>query len=254
MAFSGGLDSSYLAYRTLEDVDDELHLFWLDLSAITHETSNGTESFYQDLVPAENITAPKVIDWLTKNVRPVTYEVVKDVTYQREPKDFPGGGNSRGWRVFTMLKAAASIAKRDDCDRFIYGKSPENIRTLGWEVREQWYQKWWTKNVPGVAFEKPLLDWWHGRPHALAALPKPLRALILTCNTPLIVNGQPVACGGCDKCYLTAESERMLSQGMKPDVILDYLLRLRKAGPYVDSALKGDQRFGGDVTPANFPS
>lgn len=252
MAFSGGLDSSYLAWLILSTTDDELKTFWMDLSHIVYQTPQGPERYYHDLLPAENIIAPRVIEWLSQNVRPVTFQIIPNVRHDPEPVDFPGG-TSRGWRVIPMLKTAVSLMA--GFDRFVYAKSPENIRTPNQPARDAWYQKWWQENAPaGTTFETPLLAAWQGRPHALSYLPSELLKIILTCNRPKIIDGEPVNCGKCDKCRLTAESKRLLAEGVDPDTALDQCLRLRKAGPYIDDdTSEGDWRFGAGVEPSKAP-
>lgn len=251
MAFSGGLDSTYLAWKILTQTNDTLRLFWMDLSHVTYDTPNGPERYYHDLLPAENIIAPRVAIWLTANVRPVTFQIIHDVRHDPEPKDFPGG-TSRGWRVIPMLKTAAGLMA--GFDRFVYAKSPENIRTPNQPARDAWYQKWWKENAPaGTTFETPLIAAWQGRPHALKFLPADLLRILLTCNRPKIVDGEPRDCGKCDKCWLTAESKRLLAQGIDPDAALDQCLRLRRAGPYIDNVESGDWHFGAGVEPSKPP-
>lgn len=252
LGFSGGLDSTYLLHRLLTMTDDEVVCFWMDLTHIERVTAVGRVPYYNDLLPAERIIAPRVIGWMGKNVRPVAFEVVKGVIYEAEPDDFPKG-SSRGWRVIPMLKCAARQVVAGSFDRFVYGKSPENIRTPNQPARDRWYQEWWAKAAPKTTFETPLIELWHGRPHALASLPADVQALMLTCNDPRFVDMEPMACNACEKCMLTFESRRLLANGCDPDAILDFLLRRRKAGPYIESMITGDKRLGGDLNPSAFP-
>ncbi len=254
LALSGGLDSTYLAFEILSKTDEELHCFFMDLRNVMEETPEGLRPYYNDLNDAEVIAAPRVIDWLAKNVRPVWFEVTSQVKYEAPPDDFPKG-TARSWRVYPMLKYAARVVTECGFDRFIYGKSPENIRSPDWKDRADWYQKWWKENAPaGTTFETPLIRKWQGRPHALAALPRDLLALVLTCNDPLVIDGQPLACGLCDKCMLTLSASRMLADGVNPNGILEVLLQRRKAGDYITADIRGDHRFGADHVPRNYPN
>lgn len=251
MAFSGGLDSTYLAFKILSATDNELHLFWMDLANVMHEVKGETVSFYGEQIEAERIAIPRILEWFEKNLRPVTFEVVTDIRNRKPPKEYPEG-NGRGWRVLPMLRKAAEIVNQDGFDRFVYAKSPENIRSEGHQERDVYRQQWWTGHVDKATFETPLIEWWHGRPHAIQALPQDLRALTIGCNRASVRNGEPVSCGTCDKCALTKETEKLLTAGGDADVVLDYLLRLRKAGPYIDSVLPGDRKFGAGL-PAPSP-
>jgi hypothetical protein len=225
----------------------------MDLSQIRRDVKGESISFYGEQIEAERIASLRVWTWLDTHARTVaSYEIVTDVLPRNYPKDFPMG-NGRGWRVFPMLRKAAELVKRDRLDRFIYAKSPENIRSPGQEGRDKFYHDWWNQHVPSATFEKPLLDAWQGRPHAIQALPKELRALTIGCNRASVVNGEPVVCGKCDKCSLSAEAEKLLTAGSDPDTALDYLLRLRHAGPYIDFLIPGDKRFGADL-PAPSPT
>ena len=256
LAFSGGLDSSFLAWWTLAFKKDELHCFFMDLADVTYDTPEGPKPYYNDLNAAEKIAAPRVIEWLNNNVRPVTFEITDEVKYEVPPEDFPKG-TARSWRVYPMLKYAARIVTERGFDRFIYGKSPENIRSEDWKLRRDWYQKWWKENAPeGTTFETPLIRRHQGRPHALLLLPEELLPLVLTCNDPGIVDGNPVACGHCDKCMLTVEAKQLLP-GLKynPDPVLEILLQRRKAGDYIgNESIRGDHRYGADHVPKKLPN
>lgn len=253
VAFSGGLDSTALLFRLLKETDEIVSTFWMDLAHITYQDKSGrTVPYNHELIPSERVVGQRVIDWLSKNIRPVNLEIVEGVKYEPEPADYPLG-TSRGWRVLPMLKVAAKIVNRDGLDRFVYGKSPENLRTANQAARDAWYRQWWQDNAPGTTFETPLIERWEGRPHHLQLLPSELRAIVLTCNAPKIVDGEPEICGNCEKCHLTAESERLLKDGVSADMVLDFLLRRRRAGPYIDSISFADKRIGGGVPPREFP-
>lgn len=245
LAFTGGADSSYLAHKILRETNENLRLFWMDLRHLQFDTPDGPKPFYERMLAAEAIVAPRVAKWLSDNVRPVPLEIVTDVKYLPEPPDYPSD-ISRQWRSIPMLKTASAIMHRDGLKgRFIYGRSAENTRNPHRLTVDAWYQEWWKENAPkGTKFEQPLIDLWHGRPHALTAIPRELMPLVLTCNNPPMVNGEPVSCETCQKCRLTAESRRLLDDGVSPDVILDFLLRKRRAGPHVHSLATPDRTLG----------
>lgn len=251
MAFSGGLDSTYLAWRILTDTDDELHCFWMDLDHIKYKDKDGNHKpFYGDLLKAEKIVAPRVIDWLSEHIRPVTLQIIKNVKYVTEPEGYPKG-NSRGWRVLPMLKTAASLMP--GFDRFVYAKSPENLRSADHALRDAWNQDWWTENAPGTLFQTPLLEMWHGRPHEIKYLPADLYQLALTCNKP-VLHGQTITnCEECEKCRLTKEASAAMFAGVTPEIMLDYLLRKRNAGPYINLTIAADPTMGAGAHADTFP-
>lgn len=243
LSFTGGLDSTFLAHTILSRTDDDLKLFWMDFTQLEWPES---AQWYRKMIAAEKIVTPRVAKWLSENVRPVTFEIVPDVKYLPEPQDYPAT-LSRQWRSLPMLQTAIAIMKRDGLAcRFVYGRAAENTRGRHRAVVDQWFQTWWKANAPaGATFEEPLIKLWHGRPHALQALPPKLLALVLTCNNPDLANNVPVNCGQCEKCRLTATSQRMLARGKTADAILDYLLRERCAGRYVNRAVEdGDPALG----------
>src|ERR1043166_1974271 len=129
MAFSAGLDSSFLAWKILTKTDDELSLFWLDTSHIVCTDSNGHDRpMYNRLLDAERITIPHVVNWLSQNIRPVTCETIEGVRPDPLSTMLPGA-TARSWRVIPMLRVAADIVNARGLDRFVYARSPENIRT-----------------------------------------------------------------------------------------------------------------------------
>ena len=252
-AFSGGLDSTWLAYRVLTETDDELHLFWMDFSNLFFTDRDGNQKrYYNELLPAEKIVGPRIVEWLNVNVRKVTFETIEGVEPDPLATQAPGA-TARSWRVIPMLRVAADLCAKSGYERFIYARSPENVRTPGQEKRWEWFYQFWESIAPkGVTFETPLIKDWQGRPHAIAGLPPELLALALPCNNPLIVNGEPQICNVCDKCFLTAEARKQLEKkNAKPDKILDDLLKKRQAGQYIGNDKDADAKF--NQKPYRFP-
>lgn len=240
VAFSAGVDSTFLLWKLLTETDDTVHAFLIDFSEIKYDEP--TRDFYENLAAVERIAAPRVIDWLTNNIREVTFQVVTS-GMAKEPQGYPKSANSRAWRVLPMLNAAASLMA--GFDRFVYGKTQENRRSLDYLAREQWDQRYWRSIAPAnTTFEIPLIEAGIGRPKALALLPADLQALMISCDRPTLQNGEPTLCGKCSKCAMTTDARAMLTQGVTPETILDFQLRKRRAGPYTGLAA-GDRRYGG---------
>lgn len=246
IAFTGGLDSTYLLWRLLTQTEDRVHAFWVDFRGLEFHAE---AAWYLALLDAESVVAPRVIQWLSDNVRPCTFEAVASARYRREPDDYPKG-DGHFWRNIPILDEAIAIVSRDGFNRFVRGKVPESIRSADDELRTDWYRRHWADKAPsGTTFEYPLIDAWHGRPQAIANLPAELLSIALSCDNPGADAGNFAECGQCVKCRMTVELRRWLDNGAAPDVLLDYLLRRRNAGQYRGNYLVRDARLVGGRNP-----
>jgi len=247
IAISGGLDSTLLL-KILADAGHQVVAFYMDLSKVKCEGSPDPD-FYSKVVPFELDAARNVVNWFAGRGTPITMLDPYPIKYTPPPEDYPTSGNSRSWRVFPMLQAAAHLAQLYKCEKFVYGKTLENQRSADWEVREIWNRKWWAENAIGVEYETPLIDLRIGKPHAIYELPSGLIEHCLSCDTPKF--GKP--CGECTKCEMVKTTRDLLHQGCQPGMIFDYLLRLRNAGPYIGNRV-GEMKYGARSHPAPFPA
>lgn len=238
LAFTGGVDSSYLLWLEANRAvpDDSIHCMYVDFSKISPVDV--------DFFKAERFAANAVIDEIDK-IFPVTFEIVDDPQWDRSDPDH---GTARGWRDRCIRQVASR--KMASFDRFITGRTPEGLRTPGYLERIELNQRWWSKRCPGTTWELPLIQKWEGRPHAIAHLPLSIWSLVLACNAPDSIGRE---CGQCYKCQMTSVSKTLLRSGASPAVALDIILRRRKAGPYIDSLLSGYKELGAGDPGAQIP-
>lgn len=239
IAISGGCDSTYLLWKLLSEGDD-VHAFLIDFSEVQPDPQ--TAMFYTRLHELERPVCERIYTWLMDNGFHMTFDIVPSGLVPI-PAHYPRSANTRAWRVLPMLVAASKLAS--GCDRFVYGKTAENRRSPDYQTREQFDQVYWRQIAPaGVTFEMPLIDQGLTRSHALRDMPAGLQALVLACDTPMMINGQAVACGACSKCVMMADARSKLAAGKSPEEIQERHLELRRAGQFTGRQ-SGDTRFGG---------
>lgn len=252
VAISGGMDSTFLMWKILSQSNDAVHAFYIDFSEV--KPDEHTAPFYAKLAAIEIPACQRIVHWLGTNVRAMSFEVVTSgivtneeiprASRQRRLPNYPRSGNTRAWRVLPMLTAASKLMTGRD--RFVYGKTEENRRSSDYQAREQFDQLYWKEIAPAnTTFEMPLINERLTRAHALRDLPQELQALVISCDTPMLVNGKPLLCGFCSKCVMTADARGKLKQGMSPEAIQEEHLRLRRAGPHRNNTHGGSTRFGG---------
>lgn len=213
MAFSGGWDSTYILWHLLNNTDDQVHCFHVNLEAVEYADPHVRHGHYAQIYEAERLTVPAIIAWLSKNVRAITYEEVKiDAIKQSE------------WMNPVVIKTGAEFP--GDYDRFIYGSCPEHRGTQG---RIEHWRKIWDAYAPKTrTLEFLLQDLGKCQPHAMVEMSLLLQVLINNCLFPIVENGKPEHCGRCFKCVTNRWIEKRLDKGVSPDDVLAELKRARR--------------------------
>lgn len=227
---TGGLDSSYNAFRLLTETTDEVTALYMEPD--TSSFSGTKLTSWRDINTCSLIQLPKIIEWLSTNCRPIALECVK------EPKRREGE-----WHMPTILRYAACRCNRGDFDAFDVSRNTDNQRALGTAMLPR-YHAWWLRHVgqtPRLTFS--LLDTEMGRAHIWVKCPPELRNLSIRCDrpTPMEDGISFTRCGLCVKCKMDIEIVSMLEQGKTEDEIADRHWRVRAAWKYVN--LTPDTRF-----------
>lgn len=216
IALSGGLDSTYLLYKYLQQrSNEEIHTFYADLSSV----KEFNEFPYKDSAKVEKWAQGKILHYfLSEQAIPIQHHVVKLFSFA-----------DGDWVTPTVIKAAAEFVNEGGFDKFLFARSWENTTTKTGNTKHQEIWRAITKN-PMIW---PLQDWNEGRAHALANLPPKLKKYTVPCNKPKQGKDQSIeVCNACAKCHRTKDAQRLLDEGVEPDVVYDYQLRLKAAGPY----------------------
>jgi hypothetical protein len=214
IAFSGGTDSTFLAWKRLTESKENITLFFLD----ARKAENGEKVSLNQT--CELAAALRIVDWLSHNVRVVTFWHI----------DSPAL-NKGEWMSPTVMRVGGDLMSAG-FDKFHTGRSIENTRAHWGQKTQAWYLDIFAKHATRGTISFPLLEQGLSRAHALAYMPQDLQALTMGCFDTKMVDGLPVRCGKCFKCMMEQEVRDMLAAGGTADEICDHQLQKRGAGKY----------------------
>jgi hypothetical protein len=246
IAFTGGVDSTFLAYKILTETADTVRLFRIDY--------RNDPVFRRVTAPyAEEIAGQRVADWLAANVRPVEYITVNVNAFQ-----------AGEWSSLQCVRTGAEWVRDGLFDRLMIGRNMEarkpnrGLKTVAAQRRI------YAEIVGSGEPEFPLDAQDLGKPHAHATLPPALLALALVCKRPQIVDGEIIPCSTQDTTWQTntdvtgckyhMKIQEMLATGDSPAVIVDYVQAIGRQGAYYGLP-GGDPAWfsGGFPTTIDFP-
>jgi len=211
ISITGGVDSTYLLYKTLSETQDEVTAFHVDFTELTPEVNSAN---------LEKMSAQNVVNWLKTNVRNFMFENI--VATSKEDM-----------RYFATREALKQGQKyiENGFDKFLIARVYEDIgrSTTGNSA----FINTLKNNFPTKVFT-PLRDIKQGKPHAIVNLPKELYNITLKCGKCTIENGIMTPCEKCNfKCMYVAFCEEKLNDGWTSDKVLDYYMKVTRRGPYV---------------------
>ena len=182
IAFSGGIDSTYIAWRLLQETKDEIVIAYFDQFYITEKNNgaNGTSS----VTPYQLVASKNIHSWLCKNIRKCEYKKVIMTKFDN------GYDFSLQFAKYSGISAANGIA-----DSFVHGLA--GLFTNRNTLLEKEFSKY--SNKGKIWF--PIREWGKTTAHQIQELPKELLNLTLSCHLPKIVDSNLVQCGNCSKCF-----------------------------------------------------
>ena len=214
ISITGGLDSTYLLYKTLSETQDEVTAFHVDFTELTPEVNSAN---------LEKMSAQNVVNWLKTNVRDFTFENIVAVSKE----------DMKYYSTKEALKQGQKYLEKG-FDKFLIGKAVEDNRKV---VKSPTGNNAFIKQLKETFLNKvfmPLVELNQGKPHAIANLPKNLYNITLKCGKCTIENGRVTPCGSCTfKCKYVAFCEEKLNDGWTSDKVLDYYMKVTRRGPYV---------------------
>ena len=214
ISITGGVDSTYLLYKTLSETQDDVTAFHVDFTELTPEI---------DSANLEKMSAQNVVNWLKTNVRNFMFENIAAVS-----KEDMGYYSTK-----EALKQGQKYIEKG-FDKFLIGKATEDNSKV---VKSPTGNDAFIKQLKETFLNKvfmPLVELNQGKPHAIANLPKNLYNITLKCGKCTIENGMVTPCGSCTfKCKYVAFCEEKLNDGWTPDKVLDYYMKVTRRGPYV---------------------
>ena len=72
ISITGGVDSTYLLYKTLSETQDEVTAFHVDFTELTPEVNSAN---------LEKMSAQNVVNWLKSNVRGFKFENIVAISF-----------------------------------------------------------------------------------------------------------------------------------------------------------------------------
>lgn len=228
IAFTGGVDSTYLLHKLLLETDDQIIAFRL-------RVQSGSAKAVA-LAEAEDIAAPAVVAWLKAKSRDFDYRVMPIPAFR-----------DGEWSSLECARVGGQMVRDGEADRFCLGRNAE----ASWTVEEidadpekknvfRRQIEIFREFVPGGAPEHPLKIAGLGKAHAHRDLPAGLMALTVKCKQPRIVDGAIVECGACRTgCEMHRDMAARFAEGMTADQVTDYIHKTRRRGAYIGLPLAG---------------
>ena len=233
VAFSGGLDSTYLLWDLLAHTDDKITAIFLDEGYITSDTSIGGQ-FH--LAPYERIQTQIIVDWLRKNVRDFTY--MTQVVYP----DFLPDENT----LIRLIRIGAPLLNDGTFDRMAFGYTYDEVLPEYPDIHNPGHltsiarDRAWKAAVtnPNASLFLPYVNENHkGKMHALNDLPLELLTLTVSCQNPIVTaDGLIRNCGSptCRKCsWIEFLHNKLVNEKYTPDDLMTWLVNERvKTGTF----------------------
>lgn len=228
IAFTGGVDSTYLLHKLLLETDDQIIAFRL-------RVQSGSAKAVA-LAEAEDIAAPAVVAWLKANSRDFDYRVVPVPAFR-----------DGEWSSLECARVGGQMVRDGEADRFCIGRNAEAAYTIADLNADSGKKNVLRRQLeifraiaPGGLMEQPLKDANLGKVDAYFDLPAALLDLTAKCKNPSVVNGAINPCLACGTgCLLHAEISRLKSEGVGLVALKDYIHKTRRRGAYVNLPLTG---------------
>ena len=204
MSFSGGLDSTYMLYKTLTETNDDVYAFYLDMT-------NCPDTTFMHKQYMEQVCAMKLAEWMQNNVRPFKFDIVhigEQFFYEKLP-------------MMQALYFAIPYLNKNLYDRFLMAWSAEDCGVFGNEVRNaMWYR--FEQHAKRGTMEFPLFDQNIGRLEQYLKLPKEVLPFLGDCKS---INEDHTKCGVCHKCWVKQNDFKKYEEGFSIEQILEERIR-----------------------------
>lgn len=218
LAFSGGLDSSYILWKLLTETTEEVTVFYQNNANIDQNL------FTEDDASKSSMIWAVVEEY--KKIRPFQY-----VEYFTRPDELHPQLKHRN-----LLIIIQNYKKINDgtYDKLVFGSSYEDrhikvVPHLDWTPTYYAERRLFKHVCTRGELSYPLCDGtWHKnytKAYAMLNLPDEYKNLILSCNKPIFDETRPNKarnCETCKRCLLNRKYEEMLTSGYTPAQILKW--------------------------------
>ncbi len=183
IAFSGGMDSTYVLWKALVETQDEITAVFVRTEGVPRSVYTRYDMRTFQGSSEEESVAAAIASWLSSNVRPFTFAPV-DFDEQYVVRGF---GHPNSPQTYLARYAAAQMTA-NNCDRLLLCSEKENdgwanagtieTRRTGAEAARDVFASVATRG----SVEWPLIASNYTQAYALAELPAGLLALISACD------------------------------------------------------------------------
>lgn len=216
ITLSGGLDSTYIAWRLLSTTTDDITAHHYDQSMLTDA---GRPTFQSNLATWQEKANVNIISWFDKNIRPLNYTRQTVKNDEIIMSDMSAS--------IHMLKDTARKVLTGEFDLIYFGYGQRRMTLPNFVTRNEspllltgpngiYRNAFASVAGDSLALKFPILDWATNVAMILEELPADLYALTDSCTKPLGLtdDGLAVRCGACVKCIVQDIARFKLDDGL----------------------------------------
>lgn len=210
IAFSSGYDSLYIAWKYLTETNNEVTLFFMDMSLLQKQKE--VESYIN---PFQKYTALISHKWMKKNLRDHKFKThfVKKMDHKCDHgKQF--------------IRITAKMINEGLYDEVVHGSSGLSVIATRTGVMKKEFDSLATRG----SLRFPLAEWNKNTAHLMMELPREMKHLAISCNFATTDDkGDFVECGLCHKCFRNKTIRRQLKNGSSPEETMKYYMNTEEA-------------------------
>jgi len=212
IAFSSGYDSLYIAWKYLTETNNDVTLFFMDMSLLRKQKE--VESY---IVPFQKYTALASHKWMKENLRDHKFKThfVKKMDHKCDHgKQF--------------IRITAKWINEGLYDEVVHGSSGLSVIVTRTGVMKKEFDSLTTRG--SLRFPLAKEEWNKNTAHLMMELPKEMRHLAISCNFATTDDkGGFIECGSCHKCFRKDYIRRQLRNGCSPEEAMENYMNTEQA-------------------------
>ena len=210
IAFSSGYDSLYIAWKYLTETNNDVTLFFMDMSLLRKQKE--VESYIN---PFQKYTALISHKWMKENLRDHKFKThfVKKMDHKCDHgKQF--------------IRITAKMINEGLYDEVVHGSSGLSVIATRTGVMKKEFDSLTTRG----SLRFPLAEWNKNTAHLMMELPKEMKHLAISCNFATTDDkGGFIECGLCHKCFRNKTIRRQLKNGSSPEKAMENYMNTEEA-------------------------
>ena len=212
IAFSSGYDSLYIAWKYLTETNNDVTLFFMDMSLLRKQKE--VESY---IVPFQKYTALISHKWMKENLRDHKFKThfVKKMDHKCDHgKQF--------------IRITSKWINEGLYDEVVHGSSGLSAIVTRTGVMKKEFDSLTTRG--SLRFPLAKDEWNKNTAHLMMELPKEMRHLAISCNFATTDDkGGFIECGSCHKCFRKDYIRRQLKNGSSPEKAMENYMNTEEA-------------------------